>query len=71
MQLRFLRIPEVKKLTGLSRSTIYADTTFPRAVKIGERAVGWVEHEVMDWIDARVSIRNEAPISFDRAGGKA
>ena len=55
---RFLRVPEVKKLTGLSRSTIYANHTFPRPVKIGERAVGWIEQEVLDWIDDRVAVRD-------------
>jgi prophage regulatory protein len=78
MQHRFLRVPDVKKLTGLSRSTIYANPTFPRSVKIGERAVGWVEQEVLAWIDARVATRDralrkgedEVSVFFDPIGGR-
>ena len=39
-----LRLPEVKKSTGLSRSTIYlriSQGTFPKPVCLGRRAVGW------------------------------
>lgn len=43
------------RLTGLSRSTIYArikQGAFPRQVKLGKnsRAVGWVASEVYEWI---------------------
>ena len=54
---RLLRLPAVKQITGLSRSTIYADPSFPRSVKIGERAVAWVEDEINDWIGARIAER--------------
>ena len=50
---RFLRRPEVEKLTGLSRGTIYAkmnEGTFPRPRRIGRRAVAWPESEVAHWI---------------------
>lgn len=51
-----LRLPEVMKKTGLSRSTIYAYIDrgeFPKPIKIGLRAVGWHEHEINQWIEAR------------------
>lgn len=54
---RLLRLDAVKEITGLSRSTIYADHTFPRPVKIGERAVAWVEDEISEWVDARIAER--------------
>ena len=54
---RLLRLPDVLSLTGLSRSRLYADPSFPKSVKIGERAVAWVEDEVRDWIDARIAER--------------
>ena len=44
-----LRLPEVKRSTGLSRSTIYlriAEGTFPKSVSLGGRAVGWLEAEI-------------------------
>jgi prophage regulatory protein len=48
-----LRLPEVKARTGLSRSTIYlrvSEGTFPEPIKLGDRAVGWVEAEVEEWL---------------------
>lgn len=56
---RLLRMPEVLARTGLSRSKLYATTDFPRPVKIGERAVAWVEDEIQEWIDARIAERAE------------
>jgi prophage regulatory protein len=56
-----LRRPEVEKLTGLSRSTIYAkineesryfDPQFPRPIRLGRGAVGWKSAEVLVWIDS-------------------
>ena len=55
---RLLRLHAVKELTGLSRSTLYADPSFPKSVKIGDRAVAWVEQEVADWINARIAERS-------------
>ena len=54
---RLLRLPAVKEVTGLSRSTIYADPSFPQSVKIGARAVAWIEEEIRDWIDTRIAER--------------
>ncbi|MFM0382849.1 helix-turn-helix transcriptional regulator [Paraburkholderia dipogonis] len=42
--LTILRRKQVEAATGLSRSTIYQrirDKTFPAAVQLGPRAVGW------------------------------
>ena len=57
---RLLRLSAVKHITGRSRSSIYADRSFPRPVKIGDRAVAWVEDEIKDWIDARIAEREAA-----------
>ena len=54
---RLLRLPEVLARTGLSRSRLYADLTFPKSVKIGDRAVAWVEDEVQAWIDTQIAKR--------------
>lgn len=54
---RVLRLPEVRRMTGLSRSSIYelqADGRFPRSIKLGERAVGWLEQEVREWLARRI-----------------
>lgn len=57
--IRIVRLPEVKALTGLSRSTVYErirEGQFPRPVGLGGRNVGWVEGEVTDWIQGRIAI---------------
>jgi len=56
--MRLLRLQEVKRATGLSRSTIYADPEFPRPVKISPRAVAWLEAEVSDWVNAKIAARD-------------
>lgn len=50
-----LRLPEVKRLTGLSRSSIYlrvAERAFPAPVALGARAVGWRQSELHQWLPA-------------------
>lgn len=49
---RFLRLPDVKLTTGLSRSQIYqlaAKGNFPKPIKLGEKASAWIESEIRDW----------------------
>ena len=62
-----LRRRQVEARTGLSRSTIYArltrnperpgdyDPTFPRPVKIGAKATGWIEAEIDAWLSAQIA----------------
>jgi len=60
--LQILRLPQVCKVTGLGRSMIYqleAEQRFPHRVRIGLRAVGWVESEVQAWLAKRIE-RNRA-----------
>jgi prophage regulatory protein len=55
---RILRLAQVRALTGLCRSSIYqlqAQKRFPSRVKIGARAVGWVEEDVQQWVAERVA----------------
>lgn len=56
---RILRLHEVCKLTGLSRSSIYLKVSvseFPKPIKLGLRSVGWIEAEVAAWIEARINV---------------
>ena len=56
MTKRIIRLPEVRGLTGLSQSSIYAgitEGTFPVQIPLGSRAVGWYEDEVDAWIEQR------------------
>ena len=53
MTTAILRLPAVKARTGLSRSTIYlriSEDRFPKPVSLGDRAVGWIEEEIDDWL---------------------
>lgn len=57
MVTKILRLPEVKSRTGLSRSTIYlrmAKGQFPTSISLGDRAVGWVETEISEWIACHI-----------------
>jgi prophage regulatory protein len=59
---RFLRLAEVKKLTSLSRSAIYvkiANREFPRSVALSRQCVAWVESEVIEWMNQRLSSRDK------------
>jgi prophage regulatory protein len=54
---QILRLPQVCKVTGLGRSMIYqleAERRFPGRVRLGLRAVGWVESEVQHWLASRI-----------------
>ena len=51
--MRLLRLPDVMRLTGLSRHTIWRmerDGTFPRHRVLGTRNIAWLESEVVAWI---------------------
>lgn len=62
MNNKILRLPEVMKIIGLRRSTIYrkiSEGSFPRPIPLGERAVGWIESDIQEWIDKKIkSLRN-------------
>jgi prophage regulatory protein len=52
-----LRLPSVITRAGLSRSTIYKKVSageFPKPIRLGDRAVGWVESEIDDWLTALI-----------------
>lgn len=58
---RFLRLSDVKKRTGLSRSTIYlniSNGTFPKNINLGLRCVAWLESEIEAWMQARIQERS-------------
>jgi prophage regulatory protein len=48
----FLRLPEVKAITGLSKTSLYSlirEKSFPAPIRLGPRAVAWVRSEVKQW----------------------
>ena len=55
--MKMLRLPEVINRTGLSRSSIYLKISkgiFPAPISLGERAVGWIEFEINDWLEKQI-----------------
>jgi len=55
---KILRLPEVKKATGLARSTIYqkmSEKAFPTKISLGPRLVGWLESDIQNWIQERIA----------------
>jgi prophage regulatory protein len=60
---RFLRIREVKRITGLPTSSLYeaiAAGDFPKQIRLGTKRVGWIEREILEWQKARIAERDEA-----------
>ncbi len=70
---RFIRLNEVLSRTGYGRTSIYRkmeDGSFPKSVKLGgppkdpsifdSSAVAWIEDEVDQWIEDRISERKMA-----------
>lgn len=55
--IKLLKSPEVKSITGLSKSSIYArisEGTFPKQIPLGPRLVVWVESDIQKWISEQV-----------------
>ena len=69
-ELSFLRLPELKSVTGLSKSSLYAlirANSFPAPIHLGPRTVAWVRSEVRQWAAERISkSRSESPYTGDR-----
>jgi len=58
----FIRLPEVMKRTGLSRSSIYAMAkakTFPSQIRLSTRTSVWSSRELSDWIEEKKQERGE------------
>ncbi|MEN0040709.1 MAG: AlpA family phage regulatory protein [Pseudomonadota bacterium] len=34
---------------------------FPKRVKLGNNRVGWIEEEVLDWLQERIDARDQQP----------
>ena len=57
MSQQILKLSEVKRITGMSGSSIYrgaANGTFPKQIKLGERSSGWLKSEVEQWLQERI-----------------
>lgn len=56
-QNRIIRAKELRKITGLSHSTLWRiqqrDPSFPSKVRLSTGCVGWKLSEVYAWIESR------------------
>ncbi len=53
---KVLRLKDVIKIVGLSRSSIYAlksSGDFPNSFMLGKRAVAWLDSEIQSWVDLK------------------
>lgn len=61
--MRVLRAKEVQdRLGGCSRMQLYRlekSAQFPIRIHIGRNSVGWLEHEVDAWLEARAAERSK------------
>ena len=57
-EVKFLRLPQVKEVTTLSRSSIYrmvATGEFPKQISIGSNQVVWIKSQVDDWMNQQIA----------------
>lgn len=50
--MNFIKLPKVLAISNKSRSTVYAEIKagrFPKPIKIGRRAVAWLDSEIEAW----------------------
>ena len=52
---KLIKLSRVMEKTSLSKTAVYTTPGFPKPVKVGKRAVAWVESEVDQWISARIA----------------
>ncbi len=60
MQNNIIRLPQAIQKTGLSRSTIYSLISrgeFPQKIQLATRSIGFLESEINDWIESKLSQR--------------
>jgi prophage regulatory protein len=53
---RFLRVPDLEAIVGVSERTVRrleAKGLFPKRVQITQRTIGWRESAVMAWLEER------------------
>ncbi|MEZ5452315.1 MAG: AlpA family phage regulatory protein [Thiothrix sp.] len=60
---RFIRLPEVLQITGLSKSVLYENIrigVFPDPYRISKHCSGWKYSEVLAWVESRQRIGGAA-----------
>ena len=55
-EIKVLRIEDVMRLLKLSKATIYRMMKldeFPAPIKLGIKCVGWMESDILEWLQSR------------------
>jgi prophage regulatory protein len=68
--IEYIKLPEVKRISGLSTATIYRMAVagkFPKQVKIGDAAVAWVRSEVDQWASSKSAARTGQPSASSKS----
>ncbi|MBX9561611.1 helix-turn-helix transcriptional regulator [Aeromonas jandaei] len=65
MVMKVLRNNDVIQTLGISKSKFFDmlnpksprfDATFPKRIRIGANSVGFLEHEIMEWLKSRQEV---------------
>ena len=71
---RLLRKSELRRVTSLPTTTqerLEAAGQFPKRIKVGPRAVAWLESEVQAWIRARAEDRGRVHGALTAIGAES
>lgn len=66
--IQYIKLPEVRRICGLSTATIYRMAVkgeFPKQVKLGAAAVAWIKAEVDQWAASKAAARGQSPDSSE------
>ena len=59
---RLMAAGAVLELTALSQATLYglmSEGRFPRPLRVGKRAVRWLESDIETWLQERIAERDQ------------
>lgn len=64
--MKVLKLKDVVHLTGLSRVTVWRleqKGEFPKKIALSPNRVGWIESEVLDWVNSRPRIGDQKDVA--------
>ncbi len=65
--LKIIRVKDVAQKVGIARSTLYDwlnsdsprfDCSFPKPIYLNKRSIGWIELEIDNWIESKMTARH-------------
>ncbi len=65
---KIIKLPRVMEMTTFCRTTNYRlieKGKFPKQIKLAERSSGWLENEVLDYLDDRINSRSSKAVNHD------